>query len=171
MNGPGENVDPNVVKLVRRRDPDTSWEAASRQTEGNRARLQRRIYARLLVDGPMTHEELHELLWFESPSGVRSRCSELVEAGWVVDSGERGRTATGGSSIMWRAVTDPADPAPVPEPREDDGWRRPTRAGRVAARARGAWEGVDDEVVDAIVRAYLNPKRDAAALADERGDS
>ena len=35
-------------------------------------------------------------------SGIRTRRSELVKAGLVVDSGERGQTKTGRESIKWR---------------------------------------------------------------------
>lgn len=38
---------------------------------------------------------------FASPSGIRSRRAELVEMGLVVDSGERVKTRSGRSSIVW----------------------------------------------------------------------
>lgn len=37
-----------------------------------------------------------------SASGLRSRRSELVKAGLVEDSGERGKTASGRKTIIWR---------------------------------------------------------------------
>ena len=159
--GPGDGVEP--IGLVRRRDPSTSWEAASAQTVGKRASLQRTIY-RLLNGYPMTHEGLVARLPLASPSGVRSRCAELVAAGWVVDSGERRRTSAGSPSIVWRVATD-ADP--VPEP--DDGWKKPVERRLEAARERAEWEAGDRRIADIVLRAYLNPGRDARELAAEQG--
>lgn len=167
MTGPGTGVDPDVTKLVRRRDPDTSWHAASAQTEGKRAELQRAIYHTLIAHGPLTHEQLVELQPSATPSGVRSRCAELVTAGWVVDSGARRRTRAGGPAIVWRAVEDPEDDAPVPEP--DDGWTRPVERRLEAARARAEWEYADPSIADVILRAYLNPDRDGRELDAEAG--
>lgn len=165
----------DVVRMVRRRDRATSWDAASRQTDGKRAALQVRIYELLRARGPMTHERLIDELAAgygpaaQTPSGVRSRCSELVEAGWIADSGDRRRTRAGSPAIVWQAL-EHDDPAPVPEPREQDGWRQPTPGGQVAVLARADWEGVDRDLALLIVRAYLNPRRDLALLADERGE-
>jgi hypothetical protein len=41
-----------------------------------------------------------------SPSGIRSRRAELVARGWVCDSGEREKTPSGRSSIIWAITKD-----------------------------------------------------------------
>jgi len=39
-----------------------------------------------------------------SPSGARTRRSELVNLGLVQDTGKRKRMSTGRSAIVWRAI-------------------------------------------------------------------
>jgi hypothetical protein len=62
---------------------------------------------------PMTDEELvarYEgladagLAPMASPSGIRSRRSELVHAGMVVDNRERRKLRTGRNAIVWRTT-------------------------------------------------------------------
>lgn len=101
-----ESHTPTKAK-VRRRDPSTSLQAALSQTPDKTRMLYTTIYA-VLERKAMTDEELLSL--FQSngkavtPSGVRSRRSELAEAGWVRDSGERRDTKAGHPSIVWEAV-------------------------------------------------------------------
>ena len=165
--GPGDGVEP--IGLVRRRDRGTSWEAAMRQTNGKRAELQRRIYAVLGIHAPdgLTHEQLLDVLAnyrpAPTPSGVRTRTAELVNAGWVVADGKR-RGRSGSPMTVWRIAT---DEDPLPEP--DDGWKKPVERRLEAARERAEWEAGDRRIADIVLRAYLNPGRDARELAAEQG--
>lgn len=101
-----ESHTPTKAK-VRRRDPSTSLQAALSQTPDKTRMLYTAIYA-VLERKAMTDEELLSLFQDRgkavTPSGVRSRRSELAEAGWVRDSGERRDTKAGHPSIVWEAV-------------------------------------------------------------------
>lgn len=90
-------------------DPATSH-AAARSV--NRERLidtQRAIVTLLAMRGGMTDDEISEA-WNEtmtepvSPSGLRTRRSELVKLGRVKDSGQRRKLATGRSAIVWETT-------------------------------------------------------------------
>jgi hypothetical protein len=87
---------------TRTTDPETSHEAAMSVT--NITPLKQEILQRLMT--PMTDTDLYETLRTGSrlivtESGVRSRRSELVQAGLVRDTGERVRLATGRRAIVW----------------------------------------------------------------------
>ena len=95
-------------------DPDTSWDAA-RSVSDIRA-SQRAVYMVLataggraglidseLVDTYQQHAKAGRVA-FQSSSGIRTRRSELVELGAVVDTGDRRRTASGRMSIVWRTA-------------------------------------------------------------------
>lgn len=104
---PIKDMRPPAKSKVRRMDPGTSFSAALAQTPEKTRGLY--IAIRQILDRkPMTDEEL--LALFQSkhksvtPSGVRSRRAELVDAGWVRDSGEKRLTAAGSPSIVWEAV-------------------------------------------------------------------
>lgn len=98
-----------VKAKVRRYDPGTSFAAALSQTPDKTRGLYMAIRA-VLARKPMTDEELLALFQSRSksvtPSGVRSRRAELVEAGWVRDSGQKRPTAAGHLSIVWEASPD-----------------------------------------------------------------
>lgn len=101
---------------ARRSDPETSHEAASSLTH-LRAR-QAAVLALLRLHGPRTLEELvrdyHKSRHTkQSDSGIRTRCSELVFAGLVEDSGERRKTKAGRNAVVWRAVPEPRMSQPV----------------------------------------------------------
>lgn len=88
---------------ARTTDPETSHEAA--QSVTNITPLKQEILQRLMT--PMTDTDLYQLLSTSSrlivtESGVRSRRSELVQAGLVIDTGERVKLATGRKAIVWR---------------------------------------------------------------------
>jgi len=83
-------------------DPETSHEAARSVT--NITPLKEEILQRLMT--PMTDRDLYAILFTSSrlivtESGVRSRRSELVQAGLVRDTGERVKLATGRRAIVW----------------------------------------------------------------------
>ena len=90
--------------LARRTDPQTSKDAA--KSVRNQSVLQRAILA-LLGGGGMTDEEIYCRLpggMHVTPSGVRGRRAELVDAELVRDSDRRGRTAAGRECVIWERV-------------------------------------------------------------------
>lgn len=88
-------------------DPETSHAAASSVSEI--AHTHKIIVTLLRLDGPQTDEELL-LLWNDriakriSPSGLRTRRSELVDRGLVRDSGSRRALSSGRKAIVWEAL-------------------------------------------------------------------
>jgi hypothetical protein len=87
---------------ARTSDPETSHEAAESVT--NITPLKHEILQRLMT--PMTDVDLIEVIRTHSrlvvtESGVRSRRSELVQAGLVKDTGARIKLATGRNAIVW----------------------------------------------------------------------
>jgi hypothetical protein len=99
---------PQETAVARRGDPETSHEAAASVT-GLRD-SQAEVLGVIRRRGPMTDEEVLKVLrdrgerpW--TPSGARTRRSELVTAGMVRDSGRRKRLPTGRRSILWEAVS------------------------------------------------------------------
>lgn len=104
-----ENVPQSPARAkVRKYDPDTSWEAALSVSNEHTAKLYALIY-QLLSGAPMPDDHLYHMALQRAdfpitPSGVRSRRSELVRAGWVVDGGGRVPLRTGRKAIAWEAV-------------------------------------------------------------------
>lgn len=104
--------DTQVNPVARSSDPATSHEAAqSIPTETMRLR-QKAIVLLLRSTGPQTDEGIADAYGFargrvpdrfpsQSPSGLRTRRSELTHAGHVIDTGERRRTKAGRWSIVW----------------------------------------------------------------------
>ena len=93
-------------------DPETSKEAGLSLDQAKVTELMKVIYKMLSV-APMYDEQLivrYNLLremegWnMASPSGIRTRRSDLVKIGWVIDSGERKVLPSGRKSIVWKAV-------------------------------------------------------------------
>jgi hypothetical protein len=87
---------------ARTTDPETSHQAA--QSVTNITPLKQEILQRLMT--PMTDQLLYELIDRTSDlvvteSGVRSRRSELVQAGLVKDTGAREKLKTGRNAIVW----------------------------------------------------------------------
>lgn len=89
------------VPAVRRGGPETSVEAA-RTAAGKADTLRRLVYEELREHGPMTHDDLWARLSDWSPSGVRSRCAELVRAGLVEHVGFA-VNAAGNRTRVWGA--------------------------------------------------------------------
>lgn len=110
------NADPTPVKdikvktqnIVRRNDPETSFNAAVSQTSEKRQRMYSLIHS-YLNQGSLTDEELVGVLNSGrnpefSPSGIRSRRAELVKAGWVRDSGLQATSRAGHPTTVWEIV-------------------------------------------------------------------
>jgi hypothetical protein len=95
---------------ARTTDPFTSFEAAASIPDRQVRAVHRRILEALAVSGGRTDEQLGEVAevlgWYTSPSGMRTRRSELVEAGLVRDSGRRMRTRSGRRAIIWEVVAE-----------------------------------------------------------------
>lgn len=91
---------------ARNSDPETSHAAASKVT--NLGPVRDGIINALYTFGPQTDEGLAAIFkkWAAfpkcSPSGLRSRRSELVTLGFIEDSGEVGKTEFGNDAIIWR---------------------------------------------------------------------
>lgn len=103
---PGDGRDTRPV--ARRGDPETSHEAAASVTGLRESQAE--VLGVIRRRGPMTDEEVLKVLSDRSerpwtPSGARTRRSELVTAGLVRDSGRRKRLPTGRRSILWEAVS------------------------------------------------------------------
>ena len=100
-----------TVAKARRTDPQTSHDAAD--SVKNITEVKALILKTLVV--PMTHNELVNL-WLtpagnprpgfckSSPEAIRSRCADLVREGRVVDTGKRGKLASGRHAIVWKTV-------------------------------------------------------------------
>lgn len=96
---------------ARRTDPQTSHDAAA-SVDKIRASQQAvltvlRRFPQGLSDTDLIEEygKLAELgaVPRQSPSGLRSRRSELTKVGMVIDSGERATLVTGRKAIVWMA--------------------------------------------------------------------
>lgn len=88
---------------ARRSDPGTSHEAAA--SVSGLTEAQGAVYA-LLSERQRSDEQVYALLVAKdypiSPSGARTRRSELVDMGLVEDSGEHYLTGAGRKTIVWR---------------------------------------------------------------------
>ena len=91
-----------LMPVARRGDPETSWEAADSVTPRTITATQTAILL-LLREGPMTDEDIAARVGkqFTSPSGLRTRRSELVSKGLVVDTGNRRKMESGRYSVVW----------------------------------------------------------------------
>jgi hypothetical protein len=95
---------------ARNSDPETSHQAAA-SIDKLRVR-QDEVLQVIRVFGPMTDTELvkvhaelaDDLYQPQSPSGIRTRRSELVTRRLVRDSGARERLASGRMAIVWEAA-------------------------------------------------------------------
>ena len=95
---------------ARATDPSTSHAAAASVTKitGTQGAILRLLFT------PRMDEELVDAYYriadqgiapYASPSGIRSRRAELVEKGWVEDTGARVKMRSGRMAIVW-ATTD-----------------------------------------------------------------
>ena len=89
---------------ARRTDPETSHEAAAsvRNIRGSQVR----VINLLKAYGPMTDEKLVTFAYHAgmSPSGIRTRRSELVAKGLVEYAGYKQVMSTGRMARVWKAV-------------------------------------------------------------------
>jgi hypothetical protein len=92
--------------VARRSDPETSWQAARSVDPLKLRATQREILWVLRNWGPLTDEEIAVLVGpdSQSPSGLRTRRRELVDAGLVVDTGRRRKSRSGRAMIVWAAT-------------------------------------------------------------------
>lgn len=95
---------------TRTEDPSTSFQAAF--SVQNISQTQHGILE-ILRAGAKNDEQLVDaynqlssvgVVPYASASGVRSRRAELVDMGWVEDTGDRVKMRSGRMSIVWRAV-------------------------------------------------------------------
>lgn len=95
------------VARARKTDPETSHEAARSVKDLRRSQWE--VYRAFQRLGKMTDEELLSEYQYvsahkQSDSGLRTRRKELVDLGWLRDTGERKTTYAGRSTIVWEAV-------------------------------------------------------------------
>lgn len=90
--------------VARRTDPHTSW-AAARSLDPETLRASQSYVLGVIQDrGPMTDEDLvYATSGTMSPSGTRTRRSELVSKGLVYDTGKRVILRSGRHAIVWAA--------------------------------------------------------------------
>lgn len=93
---------------ARSTDPDTSHDSAKFDTSF----LQQQVLFTLLKEGPLTSEEVADILKINLVS-VSPRFRPLAEKGLIVDTGHRRKNRSGRSAILWRAVPK------TPEKKED----------------------------------------------------
>lgn len=91
---------------ARRTDPATSHAAAAGITLERLTAVQRLVIDQLRTHGPMTDEELLRSVAIDTgkdypASTIKTRRSELVAAGVVVDTGETRPTRFGRAAIVW----------------------------------------------------------------------
>ena len=91
---------------ARNTDPHTSHAAAASVTLETLTQTQALVLQMLQTHGAMTDEQLCMRMAEDqrlpvSVSGVRTRRSELVAAGKIVDTGQRVPTRTGRQAIVW----------------------------------------------------------------------
>ena len=102
--------EPSGEAHARRGDPETSHEAARALEEGDLRDRQRYVLYVLRRVGPLCDEDIakeYAAMGFppQSPSGLRTRRRELVDAEFVRDSGMRVLTRLAGKrTIVWEAI-------------------------------------------------------------------
>jgi hypothetical protein len=93
---------------VRRDHPDTSKQAArliAPKSGSDRERVLQTVLATWYSEHGRTDEELQDILGMD-PSTERPRRVELVEGGWLEDSGKRRPTRSGRQAIVWQVTDD-----------------------------------------------------------------
>lgn len=101
--------------IVRGRDPETSWFAASQQTKSKSAVLRDDIEWILRIAGPLNDTEimdrydtaqLYDPMRYRTatPQSIRTRRHELEVKGVVVATGTKRPSEHGGPSTVWRVA-------------------------------------------------------------------
>ncbi len=107
---PIKDIKVRVQNIVRRNDPETSFKAAIAQTSEKRQRIYELIYLDLrnetrgLTDDGLIDTIVRIQGHKFSPSGIRTRRSEMVKAGWVRDSGKTRDSFAGHPATVWELV-------------------------------------------------------------------
>jgi hypothetical protein len=122
---------------ARRSDPDTSHAAAA--SVGDPSETQRAILGLFETWGPMIDERLEGRyegaahagrVPQQSASGIRTRRSDLVKAGLLVDTGRKEKNDNGRDAIVWDVPpskkSDFAVPKPTAEPESSQLFSAPT---------------------------------------------
>ena len=96
---------PEPWTLARPTDPETSHEAAKslRAVKITETRMKILDLLKRFPEGLTDTEIGHKLSTVASPSGLRTRRSELVDMGLVADSGRKALTNSGRRTIVWVA--------------------------------------------------------------------
>jgi len=90
-----------VSAPARGSDPSTSHEAAaSVDVRKSQQQVLELLQAGPAIDDWLLGRAMAAGVWM-SPSGLRTRRKELVDMGRVIDTGERHKTTSGRSSIVW----------------------------------------------------------------------
>lgn len=76
---------------------------AAEEIKPEAATLREQVYQALKDIGPMTDEEMQDLLDM-NPSTQRPRRIELQRAGWVEGTGSKRLTKSQRQAVVWRAV-------------------------------------------------------------------
>lgn len=92
------------------RRPETSDEAWARVVP-RLSELRQRVLAAFREHGSLSDETGVRVTGME-PSTYRTRRSELVEMGWLRDSGSRRELRTGGRGVVWTLTGEIGDVAP-----------------------------------------------------------
>lgn len=98
-----------AVARARTTDPDTSHAAALSLSSHAIRDTQQEVLDVLREYGPLTDRSILAILWntkgkTQSPSGLRTRRSELVDLGLVVDTGRRNTAPSRRQEIVWAAA-------------------------------------------------------------------
>ncbi len=98
------NPGADIAGKVGREHPETSKKAAGRILPASGTQRSR-VLVKLQTVAPegRTDEELQAALDM-NPSSQRPRRVELVEQGWIEDSGDRRKTVSGTDAIVWRYI-------------------------------------------------------------------
>ena len=94
-------LDDDASALCRSTDPDTSFQAGANVNLKRGRKLA--LEALLKSEDGLTDFELADITGFQQTS-IGKRRTELRDMGLVVDSGNRRRTPSGATAIVWRAL-------------------------------------------------------------------